>query len=195
MYTRRCLAIWMRKYDLIQLKRSLLERKNIFLRTVTKRRFLERWIFLYRRKCSLQNKGALLCRNKSIDLLSRALYALRSYKDLKIRGKHIRIATQARYNQSILLKCMNAWRKKAPEMHLKNELCNELSNDYQTRLLGKVFKAFRLNAKYRNERRDTDQGMAKAVQEITIRKFFRGWRSLVGKRMGLLMLAETMQRL
>ena len=133
--------------------------------------------------------------SKSIDLLSRALYALRSYKDLKIRAKHIRMATKTRYNQAVLQKCMNAWRKKAPELHLKNELCNELSNDYQVKLLGKVFQAFRLNAQYRHERRETDSVMANAVQEITVRKFFRGWRSLTGKRMGLLMLAETMQRL
>ena len=37
--------------------------------------------------------------------------------------------------------------------------------------------------------------MTKAVQEISIQKFFRSWRSLAGKRMGLLMLSETMQKL
>ena len=37
--------------------------------------------------------------------------------------------------------------------------------------------------------------MTKAVHEISIKKFFRNWRSLAGKRMGLLMLTETMQKL
>lgn len=37
--------------------------------------------------------------------------------------------------------------------------------------------------------------MTKAVQDVSIKKFFRGWKSLASKRMGLLMLAETMQKL
>ena len=52
-YTRRCLAIWRRKFDLIMLKRSLEERKIGFLREVTKRKYLERWIFMYQTNCTL----------------------------------------------------------------------------------------------------------------------------------------------
>ena len=77
-------------------------------------------------------------------------------------------------------------------MQLKTELCTELTNDYQIKLLGKVFKAFRLNSQYRHERKETDQLMTRAVQDIATRRFFRNWRSLTGKRLGLLMFAETM---
>lgn len=80
-------------------------------------------------------------------------------------------------------------------MQLKTELCTELTNDYQIKLLGKVFKAFRLNSQYRHERKEVDSVMTKAVQDIGLKRFFRNWKSLTGKRMGLLMLAETMQKL
>ena len=99
---------------------------------------------------------------------------------------------KTRYNQKVLMKCIGAWRQKAPEMQLKTELCTELTNDYQVKLLGKVFKAFRLNSQYHHERKEIDSLMTKAVQDIGLKRFFRNWRSLAGKRMGMLMFAETM---
>lgn len=44
---------------------------------------------------------------------------------------------------------MNAWRMKAPVIHLKNELCHELNNDYQVRVQRKVLKALKLFVEYR----------------------------------------------
>ena len=61
--------------------------------------------------------------------------------------------------------------------------------------MSKVLKAFKLNCQYRHERKETDSVMTRAIQEISIKKFFKGWRSLAGKRMGLLMFAETFEKL
>ena len=137
------------------------------------------------------SKAELLGNAKRLDLLSRTLYGLRAYKDLKMRAQHIRLAMHTRYSQTVLSKCFGAWKKHAPEMQMKTVLCEELTNDYRVKLLGKVIRAFRLNSQYRHERKETDSIMTKAIQEISIKKFFKGWRSLAGKRMGLLMFAET----
>ena len=48
-----------------------------------------------------------------------------------------------------MARCIDAWKKYAPERQLKNELCYELKSDYIHRLRGKVMKAFRLNMQYR----------------------------------------------
>ena len=37
--------------------------------------------------------------------------------------------------------------------------------------------------------------MTQAIQEIGLKKFFRYWRSLAGKRMGLLIFASTFEKL
>jgi len=74
---------------------------------------------------------------------------------------------------------------------MKNALIGELINDYRLKLISKVMQALKLNKQYRQEREETDSLMTKAVQEISIKKFFCGWRSLAGKRLGLLMFAET----
>ena len=66
--------------------------------------------------------GQVKCR----DLVAKAWYALRKYKDIKVRAKNIDMAMRARYNQIVLTKCVEAWKKYAPERQLKNELCTEL---------------------------------------------------------------------
>lgn len=162
---------------------------------MTKRKFIARWLSLFRKNCALQNKGDQINYVKRHKLLARALYALRKYKDIKIRSQHIRHTMQAHRNSTTLAKCLHAWKKYAPEMQLKTVLCGELTNDYRLKLLRKVFGAFRLNREFRHERTETDSLMTKAVQEISIRKFFKGWRSLAGKRMGLLMFEDTFEKL
>lgn len=80
-------------------------------------------------------------------------------------------------------------------MQMKRQLRDEVTKDYGLRLKVKVLKAFQMNSKYRQKQKDTDATMTKAVQEIGMRKFFRYWRSLAGKRMGLLVFEQTFVKL
>ena len=194
-YTKKFLSIWKKQYDHINKKRSLQERKAQFQRDVTKRKYLARWVTIFSKNCSLQNKGDHIDQIKRHKLLAKALYALRKYKDVKIRAKHIRKAMHDHRQQIILTKCMDAWKRYTPERQLKHVLCDELSNDYRLKLQKQVFKAFELNRQFRLERRETDTLMTQAIQEISKKKFFKYWRSLSGKRLGLIMFEETFQKL
>ena len=156
---------------------------------------MNKWRLLYCEKRQLQTKGQLVGFGKRRDLLSKAWYGLRKYRDVKLRAAVISSAMDTHHVHKVLAKCIKAWKRSIPSLRMKRRLREELGKDYSLRLKTKVFKAFSLHGQYRVERKETDIAMTKAVQEIGLKKFFRYWRSLASKRMGLLIFASTFEKL
>lgn len=78
---------------------------------------------------------------------------------------------------------------------MKNALCEEINQDYRQKLIFKVFDALKINREFRKERAEADVVLTNQVHEIAKKKFFRKWHSLAGKRLGLMMLAESFPKL
>ena len=104
-------------------------------------------------------------------------------------------AMESDYKQKVFAKIFGAWKNYLPTLRAKRQFHAEIIQNYRLRVMRKVIKAFQLKSQYRQERGETDAIMTKAIQEIAQRKFFRYWRSLTGKRMGLLILEQTFEKL
>ena len=74
-------------------------------------------------------------------------------------------------------------------------LIDEVGKDYSLKVMQKVFDVLKTNRNYRIDKQYTDALMVKSVHMIVTKKFFRSWRSLAGKRMGLVLLSATMKKL
>ena len=74
-------------------------------------------------------------------------------------------------------------------------LIGEVHKDYQSKVMKKVFDVLKLNLNYRMEKQCTDVLLTKSIHMIVAKRFFKQWRSLAGKRMGLELLAVTMKKL
>ena len=81
------MTVCRKKFNRINMKKSLLDRKKIFQRDVTKHKFMAKWLFIFRSNQTLLKKGELVVRVKRLDLLTKAWNALRGYKELKIRAR------------------------------------------------------------------------------------------------------------
>ena len=96
---------------------------------------------------------------------------------------------------AVLRKCVAGWRDFVPETQSKQLLLEQVGKDFSLKVMQNVFEVLKTNRNYRMEKACTDALMEKSVHMIVTKRFFKSWRSLANKRMGLSLLAVTMKKL
>ena len=74
-------------------------------------------------------------------------------------------------------------------------MLEQVGKDYSLKVMQNVLEVLKTNRNYRMEKVCTDALMKKSVHMIVTKRFFKSWRSLANKRMGLNLLAVTMKKL
>jgi len=87
------------------------------------------------------------------------------------------------------------WRQRVPELKQKRILIETVRQDYINRLKTKVFDALRSRRDYTIEKSTTYAIMTNAIQTLTLKRFFKKWEGLFGRRLGLQFLSDSLQKI
>ena len=194
-YYRKFLNMWRHKFNHAVKKSYLEQLKTRFITEHVKRKLFRLWLGKMRKQCSIARRDQMIMNARHTETTSKVFYALKHHSEKKRRQRALRNAIDDNRRLAILRKCVNGWRGFIPETLNKQLLLEEVQKDYSNKIMKKVFDVLRLNLNYRVEKQCTDVLLTKSIHMIVAKRFFRQWRSLGGKRMGLELLAVTMKKL
>ena len=194
-YFKRYIRVWKAKFDHQVKKRTLQQLKAEFTRDTIKRRMFMTWLTKMRQQCHLARQDQAIVTEKKTDTLGKVLHVLKHYAEKKRRQRALSCAIDETRRLAILRKCVVGWQGFVPETQSKQLLLEQVGKDYSLKVMQSVFDVLKTNRDYRIEKECTDALMKKSVHMIVAKRFFRSWRSLANKRIGLALLADTMKKL
>jgi hypothetical protein len=121
--------------------------------------------------------------------------ALLSHCSIQRKKKELYTVLKSKLKSTLLGRVVKAWRKRVPELKQKRILIDTVRSDYIFRLKTKVFNAFLSRRDYTIEKSTTYAIMTNAIQNLTLKRFFKKWEGLFGRRLGLQFLSDSMQKI
>ena len=194
-YFKKFTRVWKAKFNHQVKKRTLKQLQSEFIRDTIKRRMFATWLNKLRKQRSLVERDNMIMTEKKTDTLSKIFYTLKHYAEKKRRQRALGLAIDDTRRVAVLRKCVAGWRDFVPETQSKQLLLEQVGKDFSLKVMQKVFEVLKTNRNYRMEKACTDALMEKSVHMIVTKRFFKSWRSLANKRMGLSLLAVTMKKL